>query len=60
MEKFVEINKRTKKEQKAFYAKQRGVNGFNTGTRTMQTEKNPTRAKRKEKLRKVLDNLEDM
>ena len=55
MEKFVEVNKRTKKEQKAYYAKQRGVNGFNTGTRDMQTAKKPTRAKRKEKMREVLD-----
>lgn len=55
MDKFVDINKRSKKEQKAFYAKQRGVNGFNTGTRDMQTAKNPTRAKRKEKMREVLD-----
>ena len=56
MEKFIEIEKRSKKEKKAFYAKQRGVNGFNTGTRDMQTAKNPSRAKRKAKMKKMLDN----
>jgi len=60
MEKFIEIEKRSKKERKAFYAKQRGVNGFNTGTRTMQTEKNPSRAKRKAKMKKMLDTIEDV
>lgn len=55
MKKFVELNKRTKKEQKAYYSSLRKTNGFNTGTRTMKTEKNPTRQKEKNKLRKMLD-----
>lgn len=50
--KFVEVSKRTKKEQKAYYSSQRGVNGFNTGTRTMKTPKNPTRAMQKDAWRK--------
>ena len=49
--KFVDISKRSKKEQKAYYSAQRVVNGFNTGTRTMQTAKKPTRAKMKAELR---------
>jgi hypothetical protein len=52
MSKFVEISKRSKKEQKAYYALQRNVNGFNTGTRTMKTVKNPTRAMIKDADRK--------
>ena len=52
MKNVVEISKRNKKEQKAYYAMQRGVNGFNTGTRTMKTAKNPTRAMRKDWERK--------
>lgn len=50
--KFVEVSKRTKKEQKAYYSSQRGANGFNTGTRTMKTAKNPTRAMQKDAWRK--------
>ena len=49
---FVEISKRSKKEQKAYYASMRNVNGFNTGTRTMKTPKNPTRAMQKDAWRK--------
>ena len=49
---FVPIEKRSKKEQKAYYASQRGVNGFNTGTRTMKTPKNPSRAMQKDAWRK--------
>lgn len=41
---FIEIEKRSKKEQKAYYSSLRNVNGFNTGTRTMKTSKRPTRA----------------
>lgn len=44
MSKFVDISKRSKKEQKAYYASQRNMSGFNTGTRVMKTQKNPTRA----------------
>ena len=49
---FVEISKRSKKEQKVYYASMRNVNGFNTGTRTMKTPKNPTRAMQKDAWRK--------
>ena len=52
MKNVVDISKRSKKEQKAYYATQRSVNGFNTGTRTMKTAKNPTRAMLKDKERK--------
>lgn len=55
MTKYVELNKRTKKERKAYYSSLRNTNGFNTGTRTMQTEKNPTRAKSKRDFRRMLD-----
>lgn len=50
--KFVEISKRSKKEQKAYYASRKVVTGFNTGTRTMKTIKNPTRAMQKDAYRK--------
>ena len=49
---FTPIEKRSKKEQKAYYASLRNVNGFNTGTRTMKTDKNPTRARLKDLDRK--------
>ena len=52
---YVDISKRSKKEQKAYYSAQRVVNGFNTGTRTMKTPKNPTRAMMKAEMRKGLD-----
>ena len=52
MKNVVEISKKSKKEQKAYYAMQRGVNGFNTGTRTMKTAKSPTRAMLKDWERK--------
>lgn len=48
----VDITKRSKKEQRAFYAKKRVLNGFNTGTRDMKSAKNPTRAMRKDLIRK--------
>lgn len=51
--KYVEITKQSKKAQKEYYAKNRSVNGFNTGTRTMKTDKKPSRARKK-----VLDNRE--
>ena len=55
MKKFIPLEKRSKKEQKAYHSTQRGVNGFNTGTRTMQTKKHPTRAKEKEMTRKEVN-----
>ena len=50
--KFVSVDKMTKKQQKEYYSKHRVVNGFNTGTRTMKTVKNPTRAMQKDAWRK--------
>ncbi len=47
-----ELSKRSKKEQKEFYKKNRVWVPFNTGTRTMKTDKNPSRARRKELDRK--------
>lgn len=58
MQKMVDLNKRSKKEQRAFYRSQRVTNDFNTGTRTMKTEKNPTRAMDKENFKKMLDNVD--
>ena len=51
-DKFVPIEKRSKKAQKEYHKKQRSVNGFNTGTRIMKTPKNPTRAMQKDAWRK--------
>ena len=51
-DKFVPIEKRSKKEQKEYHKKQRSTNGFNTGTRVMKTPKTPTRAMRKDAERK--------
>lgn len=56
MKKWVEISKRTKKEQKKAYSKHRVMAGFNTGTRTMKTEKSPTRSMNKKNFKKMLDN----
>lgn len=53
--KVVEVEKMTKKKRKEYYSKKRGVNGFNTGTRTMKTEKNPSRSEEKRKLRKEIE-----
>lgn len=38
-DKFVPLNKRSKKEQKEYNKRKRSFMGFNTGTRTMKTEK---------------------
>ena len=51
-DKFVPMEKRSKKEQKEYHKKQRSTNGFNTGTRIMKTPKAPTRAMRKDAERK--------
>lgn len=45
----------TKKAWKEKQKQNRVVNGFNTGTRTMKTAKNPTRTDFKKELRKALD-----
>ena len=52
-----ELKKRSKKAQKEYYSKRRVVNGFNTGTRDMQTEKHKSRAKRKEEDRKEVEDV---
>ncbi|MCQ2603254.1 MAG: hypothetical protein MJ193_04930 [Clostridia bacterium] len=52
MNKFVPMEKRSKKEQKEYNKRQRSVNGFNTGTRVMKTKKRPTRAMQKDAIRK--------
>lgn len=54
-DKFVPLNKRSKKEQKEYNKRKRSFMGFNTGTRTMKTEKNPTHAMRKDAERKNQD-----
>ena len=54
-DKFVPMEKRSKKAQKEYHKKQRSVNGFNTGTRVMKTPKTPTRAMRKDAERKGKD-----
>ena len=57
MNKFIEPSKMSKKARKEYHASRRGINGFNTGTRTMKTEKNPTRAMEKVSLIKELKNF---
>lgn len=52
MKKYVPIDKRSKKEQKEYNKKQRTMSGFNTGTRTMQDKKHPSRAKQRDAERK--------
>ena len=46
----------TKKQIKAKNNRNRVLVPFNTGTRTMQTAKNPSRAKSKRNFQKMLDN----
>ena len=52
-DKFVPMEKRSKKAQKEYHKKHRSVNGFNTGTRVMKTPKTTTRAMRKDAERKA-------
>lgn len=47
MTKVVPINKQSKKNQKNYNKQNRVVSGFNTGTRTMKTIKNPSRSQQK-------------
>lgn len=56
MKKTIDLNKRSKKEQKAFYKSQRVTNDFNTGTRDMASEKYPTRAKRRAEEKEIINN----
>lgn len=54
-DKFVPLNKQSKKSQKEHNATLRTLIPFNTGTRTHKTDKNPSRARRKELDRKHYD-----
>lgn len=44
----------TKKAYKEMQKKNRVINGFNTGTRTMKTAKNPSRQMQKKTLQKMI------
>lgn len=44
----------TKKKWRELQKRNRGINGFNTGTRNMKSEKYPTRARQKELDRKEM------
>ena len=50
----VPIEKRTKKEQEAYNKSFRVTNGMNTGTRSHETDKRPSRAREKVLLRKEI------
>ena len=50
----VPIEKRTKKEQEAYNKSFRVINGMNTGTRSHETDKKPSRAREKVLLRKEM------
>ena len=50
----VPLEKQSKKEQKKYHDAMRVVNGMNTGTRTHETDKRPTRAREKVLLRKEI------
>ena len=45
----------TKKKWLEMQKANRATNGMNTGTRTMQTDKKPTRAKEKEMIRREVE-----
>lgn len=53
--KFIEVEKMNKKAKKEYFKKKRVMADFNTGVRTMKTEKNPTRAERKNADRKRIE-----
>ncbi len=57
MKEFNDKKLMTKKAWKQKQKRKRVLNNMNTGTRNMKTNKRPTRAKEKENLREVLDNL---
>jgi hypothetical protein len=57
MKEFNDKKLMTKKAWKQKQKRKRVLNNMNTGTRDMKSNKRPTRAKEKEKLREVLDNL---
>lgn len=51
----ISIDKRSKKEQRAYYASMRVLHGFNTGTRTMKDNKHKSRNRLKAELRRDLN-----
>lgn len=55
---YTPLEKQSKKAQKAYNSKQRVLNGFNTGTRTHNTDKHPSRAREKDLARKRRDDWE--
>ena len=57
MKEFNDKKLMTKKAWKQKQKRKRVLNNMNTGTRDMKTNKRPTRAKEKEKLREMVDNL---
>ena len=54
-ERFVPLEKQSKKKQREHHAEQRTRVGFNTSTRTHKTIKHPSRAKAKEMARAELE-----
>ena len=58
MEKFVPLDKQSKKAQKMHNLQQRTLIGFNTGTRTHKTDKHPSRAREKDMRRKSRDDYD--
>lgn len=54
-DKFVPLDKQSKKDQKAHNLAKRTLVAFNTGTRVHKTDKHPSRARQKEMLRKNYD-----
>lgn len=52
---FVPIEKQSKKAQRAYHATKRTVVKFNTGTRTHQTDKHPSRARATQMIRSASD-----
>lgn len=52
MEKFVPLEKQSKKEQKLHNLAQRTMTRMNTGTRVHKTDKHPSRARQKDIARK--------
>jgi hypothetical protein len=56
MEKYIDLDKRSKKEQKEYYKSLRRAASFNTGTRSMKNKKHPSRQEEKKNLQKILDN----
>lgn len=55
MEKFVPLEKQSKREQKLHNLAQRTMTHMNTGTRVHKTDKHPSRARQKDMIRKGYD-----